>query len=142
MEKYKFISELLYELILEGFYIKKEEFRKKNLSINNFINDNVYNEKFPNIKSYKAFYGIGSSCGFNALFYTINYLKYILNERDIYYIYKNTLGKYFYKFYKKFLPFFISKMNTLEEFEIKELNKDGPLERHHLEFILNNKLLF
>ena len=142
MENSKFISELIYELILEGFYIKKEEFNKKDLSIKNFINENVYNEKFPDIKSYKVISAMGSTCGFYTLFYTVNYLKYILKDRDIYYLYKNTLGKSFFGFYKKFVPFFISKMPTLEKFEIEELKKDSPLERHHLDFILKNNLIY
>ena len=33
-------------------------------------------------------------------------------------------------------------MNSLENFEIEDLNKEGPLERHHLDFILNNNLIF
>ena len=144
MENFGFISELINELILDDFYIKKDEFKKKNLELKDFINENVFNEKFPDIKSYKVVCGSNSTnlCGFYALFYTLNYLKYIFNNRNIYYIYKNTSRKSFFKFYKKFLPFFISNMTSLENYEIEELNKDGSLERHHLDFILTNNLLF
>ena len=142
MEKYKFIRELINELILEGFNNKKENFKDKNITLKTLIDENVHNEKFPNIISYKALYGGGHICGFYTLFYTINYLKYIFTERNIYYLYKNTLRMQFFKFYKKFLKFFISKMTSLEAFEIEELNKGSSLERHHLDFILNNNLLF
>ena len=144
MENYDYISNLLNELVFEPFFIKKEDFKQKNLELKDFINENVKNEKFPDIKSYKSIYGTEKSdiCGFYALFYTLNYIKYILKERDIYYIYKNTNKKSFYKFYKNFLSFFISNMPSLEQYEIEELNKESSLERHHLDFILKNNLLF
>ena len=142
MENHEFITKIINELILEGFYIKKENFQFKNLSLNDLINENAYNEKCPNIKLYKVLYGGGNICGFYALFYTINYIKYIINNRDIYYLYKNTLRKQFFKFYKNFLRFFISEMTSLENFEIDELNKGSSLERHHLDFIIKNNLIF
>ena len=144
MDNYGIISQLLNELVLEGFYLKKDEFKQKSLSLKDFIKEKVHNEKYPDIKSYKVLYGRDSTnlCGFYSLFYTINYLKYLFNERDVYYLYKNTSSKYFYKFYKKFLPFFIENMSSLEEYEKIELNKEGSLERHHLDFILKNNILF
>ena len=57
MENHEFITKIINELILEGFYIKKDNFKLKNLSLNDFINENAYNEKFPNIKLYKVLYG-------------------------------------------------------------------------------------
>ena len=132
------------ELILDGFFTKKNEFKQKNLTIKEFINTNVYNEKFPDIKSYKSIFGGDKTeiCGFYTLFFSLNYIKYILNERDIYYIYKNTNRKSFFKFYKNFLSFFISNMPSLEQYEITELNNGSSLERHHIDFILKNNLLF
>ena len=144
MEKNDYISKLLKELVLEGFFIKKEDFKQHKLTIKDIIYEDVYNKKFPDIKSYKSVYGKDKSdiCGFYALYYTLNYIKYILNNRDIYYLYKNTNRKSFFKFYKRFIPFFISNMSELEKYEIEELNKEGSLERHHLDYILKNKLLF
>lgn len=144
MDKHEYISKLLNELVLDDFYLKKEELIQKNLTIKDFINEDIYNEKFPNIKLLKSIYGKDKSdiCGFYALFFTLNYIKYILNKRDIYYIYKNTNRKSFYKFYKNFLSFFISNNPELENYEKIELNKEGSLERHHLDFILKNNLLF
>ena len=143
MENYNFVSELLKELIIDGFFIKKEDIKKKNLLLKDFIKENVSNEKFPDIKAYKAVHGDNSDlCGFYTLFYTINYLKFLFHERDTYYLYRNTIKKALFKFYKKFIPFFISNMPSLEEYEKEELNKGSSLERHHLDFILKNKLLF
>jgi len=143
MEKYEYISKLLNELIINGFFVKKEEIKQKNLQLTDFINEKAYNEKFPDIKVYKVICGGNSDiCGFYALFYTLNYLKYLFNGRDIYYLYRNTIRKSFFKFYKKFLSFFISNMTSLEQYEIEELNKQSSLERHHLDFILKNNLLF
>ena len=144
MENYDYISKLLKELILDGFFIKKEDFKQIKLKHKEFIYEDVYNEKFPNFKSYKSVYGKDKSeiCGFYALFYTLNYIKYIINDRDTYYLYKNTNRKSFFKFYKRFIPFFISNMLELEKYEIEELNREGSLERHHLDYILKNKLLY
>ena len=144
MDKYNYISKLLNELVLKDFYFTKEEFhRQKNLTIKDFINEEFYNEKFPDIKFLKSIYGKDKSniCGFYALFFTLNYIKYIFNNRDTFYIYKNTNRKSFYKFYKNFLPFFIINMKELEDYEKGELYKEGSLERHHLDFILKNNLL-
>ena len=143
MENFNYIKKLLNELIIDGFFVKKEDVKQKNLSLNDFIKENVYNEKYPNIKSYKAVDGGNSDiCGFYALFYTLNYIKFLFNERDTYYLYRNTIRKTFFKFYKNFLSFFISNMPSLEKYEIEELNKGSSLERHHIDFILENKLLF
>ena len=109
-----------------------------------YIDDKASNPEFPNIISYKTAVDRRAKdiCGFYDLFYTLNYIKYIINERDNYYLYKNTNKKSFFKFYKNFLPFFIQNMPSLEDYEIKELNNESSLERHHLDFILKNKILF
>ena len=143
MENSIIIERIISDDILEQFFITKEKFKEKNLSLNNFI-EKASNQAFPNIISYKTAFDRRSKdiCGFYDLFYTMNYIKYIMNERDIYYLYKNTNRKSFYKFYKKFLPFFINNMPSLEDYEINELNNESSLERHHLDFILKNKILF
>ena len=143
MENSIIIERIISDDILEQFFITKEKFKEKNLSLNDFI-EKASNPAFPNIISYKTTFDRRSKdiCGFYDLFYTMNYIKYIMNERDIYYLYKNTNRKSFYKFYKKFLPFFINNMPSLEDYEINELNNESSLERHHLDFILKNKILF
>ena len=144
MEISNYIIKMINEDILDQFYMTKEKFKGKNLSLNDFIDEKTINPKFPNIITYKTVFDKLSKdiCGFYDLFYTMNYIKYIISKRDIYYLYKNTNNKSFFKFYNKFLQFFIKNMPTLEEYEINELNKEGSLERHHLDFILKNKLLF
>ena len=144
MEDSNYILRIINDEILEPFYMTKETFKEKNLSLNDFIDTKAFNEKFPNIISYKTIFDRRGKdiCGFYDLFYTLNYIKYILNEREIYYLYKNTNRKSFYKFYRKFLPFFIKNMSSLEQYEINELNNESSLERHHLDFILKNNLLY
>ena len=144
MENSNYILRFITDDILEQFFMSKEKFKEKNLSLNDFIESKATNQKFPNIISYKTIFDRRSKdiCGFYDLFYTMNYIKYIINERDIYYLYKNTNRKSFFKFYRAFLPFFINNMPSLEEYEINELNKESSLERHHLDYILKNKLLF
>ena len=144
MEISNYISRLIYDDIIEKFTMTKEKFKQKNLSLNDFIDSKAFNPKFSNIITYKTTFDrlCKDICGFYALFFTMNYIKYIVHERDIYYLYKNTNAKSFFKFYKKFLPFFISNMPSLEDYEIIELNKESSLERHHLDFILKNRLLF
>ena len=144
MEISNFIVRIIYDDILEQFTMTKEKFRQKNLSLNDFIDSKATNPKFSNIITYKTTFDrlCKDICGFYALYFTMNYIKYIIHERDLYYLYKNTNSKSFFKFYKKFLPFFISNMPSLEDYEIKELNKESSLERHHLDFILKNGLLF
>ena len=144
MEISNFIVRIIYDDILEQFTMTKEKFKQKNLSLNDFIDSKTTNPKFSNIKTYKTTFDRLSKdiCGFYVLFFTMNYIKYIVNDREVYYLYKNTNNKSFFKFYKKFLPFFINNMPSLEEYEIKELNKESSLERHHLDFILKNGLLF
>ena len=144
MENSNYILRFITDDILEQFYMSKEKFKEKNLSLKDFIDSKTTNPKFPNIISYKTIFDRRSKdiCGFYDLFYTMNYIKYIINERDIYYLYKNTNRKSFFKFYRAFLPFFINNMPSLEEYEINELNKESSLERHHLDYILKNKLLF
>ena len=144
MENSNIIERIIYDDILEQFFMTKEKFKQKNLSLNDFIDDKASNPEFPNIISYKTAVDRRAKdiCGFYDLFYTLNYIKYMINERDIYYLYKNTNKKSFFKFYKNFLPFFIQNMPSLEDYEIKELNNESSLERHHLDYILKNKLLF
>ena len=144
MEISNYIIRIISDDILDDFFMTKEKFKEKNLSLNDFIDTKTSNPKYPNIITYKTVFDNLSKdiCGFYVLFYTLNYIKYIINERDIYYLYKITNSKFFFKFYNKFLPFFISNMTTLEKYEIDELKKESSLERHHLDFILKNKLLF
>ena len=144
MEISNFIVRIIYDDILEQFTMTKEKFKQKNLSLIDFIDSKTTNPKFSNIITYKTTFDRLSKdiCGFYVLFFTMNYIKYIVNDREVYYLYKNTNNKSFFKFYKKFLPFFINNMPSLEEYEIKELNKESSLERHHLDFILKNGLLF
>ena len=144
MEISNYIVRLINDDILEQFFITKEKFKQKNFSLNDFIDTKTSNPKFPNIITYKTnFDNLNKDiCGFYDLFFTMNYIKYIINDRDLYYLYKNNNKKAFFTFYKKFLPFFITNMPSLEEYEIDELNKEGSLERHHLDFILKNKLLY
>ena len=144
MENANYIVRLINDDILEQFFITKEKFKQKNYSLNDFIDTNISNPKFPNIITYKTNFDYLNKdiCGFYDLFFTMNYIKYIINDRDLYYLYKNNNKKAFFKFYKKFLPFFITNMPSLEEYEIDELNKESSLERHHLDFILKNNLLY
>ena len=144
MENSNYILRFINDDILEQFFMSKEKFKEKNLTLKDFIDSKTTNPKFPNIISYKTIFDRRSKdiCGFYDLFYTMNYIKYIIYERDIYYLYKNTNRKSFFKFYRAFLPFFINNMPSLEEYEINELNKESSLERHHLDYILKNKLLY
>ena len=144
MEISNYILRIITDDILDQFFITKEKFKEKNLTLNDFIDKKTSNPKFPNIITYKTTFDMLNKdiCGFYTLFFTMNYIKYIINERDIYYLYKISNKKAFFKFYKKFLPFFINNMTTLEEYEIKELNKESSLERHHLDYILKNNLIF
>ena len=144
MEISNYIKKIITDDILSQFYITKENFKQKNYTLKDFIDYKSYNTKFPNIISYKTICDRRSKdiCGFYDLFFTINYIKYIINNRDLYYLSKNLNNKSFFKFYHKFLFFFIKNMNTLEEYEINELNKEGSLERHHIDYILKNNLLY
>ena len=116
MENSNYILRFINDDILEQFFMSKEKFKEKNLTLKDFIDSETTNPKFPNIISYKTIFDRRSKdiCGFYDLFYTMNYIKYIINERDIYYLYKNTNRKSFFKFYRAFLPFFINNMPSLE----------------------------
>ena len=144
MEISNFVMRIIKDDILEQFFITKEKFKSENYSLKDFIDEKAFNEKFPNIITYKTIIDRRSKdiCGFYCLFFTMNYIKYIINNRNLYYLSKNLNNKSFFKFYQNFLNFFIINMTSLEEYEINELKKESSLERHHIDFILKNKLLY
>ena len=127
--------------ILNDIYWNKKEIKNK---LKNKNYENYINNRFNNIEIMNCIYQNSNSnlCGFYTLFFARNYINYINNNNDIYFLEKNLSRYKFYKFYFKIIKYLIENKKNFNEYEINEIKNGGSLERHHMDYILKNHYLF
>ena len=127
--------------ILNDICWNKKEIKNK---LKNKNYENYINNKFNNIEIMKCIFQFHNSnlCGFYTLFFARNYINYIKNNNNIYYLEKNLSRYKFYKFYFKIIKYLIENKKNFDEYDINEIKNGGSLERHHMDFILKNYYLF
>jgi hypothetical protein len=132
--------EIINNILNDIFWNKKEI--KNELKNKNY--ENYINNKFNNIEIMKCIFQFHNSnlCGFYTLFFARNYINYIKNKNDIYFLEKNLSRYKFYKFYFKIIKYLIENKKNFDEYDINEIKNGGSLERHHMDFILKNYYLF